>query len=71
MKIKTSTNSVFLGLALIALRGLVVVFVPLAIIWSLNTLFPILAIPFAFYQWAAAMFLNCMVFGNAFFSTKG
>lgn len=71
MKIKTSSNSVMLGLGIITLMVLLVVFGPLAIIWSLNTLFPILAIPFGFYQWAAVMFLNSAVFGKAFFSTKG
>ena len=71
MKIKTSNSSWFLLLSLIALIALIVVFGPLAVIWSLNTLFPILAIPFGFYQWAAVVFLNGIVFGKAFFTKKG
>jgi cobalamin biosynthesis protein CobD/CbiB len=38
--------------------GLLIVFGPLAVIWSLNTLFPILAIPYNFYTWFAVVLLN-------------
>ena len=31
---------------------------PLAIIWALNTLFPILAINYGFFQWLAVVVLN-------------
>jgi len=34
---------------------------PLAIIWSLNTLFPVLAIPFTIWTWIAAFFLGSLV----------
>jgi hypothetical protein len=71
MAIKTSSDSVIIGLAIITLMVLLLIFGPLAIIWSLNTLFPILAIPFGFYQWAAVMLLNGVVFGKTFISTKG
>lgn len=37
---------------------LLVVFGPLAIIWSLNTLFPIVAIPYNFWTWFAVVLLN-------------
>ena len=30
---------------------------PLLILWSLNTLFPALAIPYTFWTWLAALFL--------------
>lgn len=43
---------------------------PLAVIWSLNTLFPILAIPFGFYQWAAVILLNITIFSKAVFTKK-
>lgn len=44
---------------------LLIVFGPLAIIWSLNTLFPILAIPYGFLQWLAVVVMNITVFGKA------
>lgn len=44
--------------ALIALIVLVVVAGPLLLIWSLNTLFPALAIPYTFWTWLAAMILG-------------
>lgn len=43
-------------LAVIALI-LLVIFAPLAVIWSLNTLFP-LAIPYNFYTWLAVVVMN-------------
>lgn len=41
-----------------------VVLGPLATIWALNTLFPVLAIPYNFYTWAAVLVMS------AFFQTK-
>ena len=38
--------------------ALLIVFGPFAVIWSLNTLFPILAIPYNFYTWFAVVLLN-------------
>jgi hypothetical protein len=49
---------------------LLIVFGPFAIIWSLNTLFPVLAIPFGFYQWAAVVLLNLTVFSKAIINKK-
>jgi hypothetical protein len=43
---------------LIALLVLVIVIGPLATLWSLNTLFPILNIPYSFDTWAAALILG-------------
>jgi hypothetical protein len=43
---------------LIALIVLVVVIGPLATIWALNTLFPIVNIPYSFDTWAAALLLG-------------
>lgn len=31
---------------------------PLAVIWALNTLFPLLAIPYTFWSWLAVVVLN-------------
>lgn len=44
-------------LALIAL-------VPIAVIWSLNTLFPVLAIPLSIDTWMAAFILGGVVGGS-------
>ena len=43
--------------AVIFLSALIVL-APLAIIWALNTLFPILAINYGFFQWLAVVVLN-------------
>lgn len=45
-------------LILIVLLVAVVIIGPLATIWSLNTLFPILNIPYSFDTWAAALLLG-------------
>jgi len=37
---------------------------PLLIIWSLNTLFPSLAIPYTIETWAAAFILGSVVYGK-------
>lgn len=34
---------------------------PLAIIWSLNTLFPVLAIPYTIWTWMAAFILTSVI----------
>ena len=48
----------------IALIVLVVVFGPLASIWSMNTLFPALAIPYTFETWAAIILLSAAIRSN-------
>ena len=42
----------------------VVILVPVATIWSLNTLFPALAIPLTFNTWCAALVLGGVVGGT-------
>ena len=64
------TTDIITIVALLAFAVLLLVFGPLAIIWSLNTLFPVLAIPFGFYQWAAVVLLNLTVFSKAIISKK-
>jgi hypothetical protein len=59
MMSKINSLSVFLVLALIVL-----VFGPLLTIWALNTLFPILAIPYTFETWAAASIIAAIVRGD-------
>lgn len=49
------------GLFIIALLIAVIIFGPLAFIWGLNTLFPVLAIPYTFWTWLATL----VVFGSA------
>jgi hypothetical protein len=40
------------------------IFGPLLVIWSLNTLFPVLAIPYTLETWFATLVLNGMVFAG-------
>jgi hypothetical protein len=47
-----------------------VIFGPIATIWSLNTLFPLLAIPITFETWCAAVVLGSVVSGNQLVSYK-
>ncbi len=54
----TNTSAVSLGLFLLVFIVLAVVFGPLAILWALNTLFPVLAIPYTFWNWLAVVVLN-------------
>jgi hypothetical protein len=46
---------------LVALIVLVVVAGPLLLIWALNTLFPVLAIPYTGWTWLAALILGATV----------
>jgi hypothetical protein len=43
---------------------------PVATIWALNTLFPILAIPLTFETWCAALILGGVASGGLFRSSK-
>jgi hypothetical protein len=45
---------VFFCLLIIA----IVIFGPFATVWALNTLFPILSIPYTFYSWLAVVVMN-------------
>lgn len=51
MKVLSSLVVVFLVI-------LCLIFIPLITIWALNTLFPILAIPYSFYSWLAVIVMN-------------
>lgn len=47
--------------------ALVVIFIiigPLLLIWSLNTLFPMLAIPYTFWTWLAAGILSSVAYSR-------
>ena len=52
-----NTTTVLAVIAPILLVILLVIFAPLAVIWSLNTLFQ-LAIPYNFYTWLAVVVMN-------------
>jgi tryptophan-rich sensory protein len=50
-------------LAVIAVIALVIVG-PLIVIWSMNTLFPVLAIPYDIWTWLATVFLFAAIRAN-------
>lgn len=55
----TKTNKDILSIvAILVLATLIVIFGPLATLWAVNTLFPMLAIPYNFYSWLAVVVLN-------------
>jgi hypothetical protein len=60
-------SKLFAGLGLIVL---VIILGPIATIWSLNTLFPVLAIPIGFDTWLAALVLGGVVGGTTGISFK-
>ena len=62
---KSSILGVWLGIILV-----LVVLAPLATIWSLNTLFPILNIPMGFDTWLASLILAGVVGGSTGVSFK-
>lgn len=37
---------------------LIIIFGPFALIWALNTLFPVLIIPYTFKTWLASLFIT-------------
>lgn len=45
------------NIALVIVLLLVIIFSPFIAIWSLNTLFPLLAIPYTFETWLASLLL--------------
>lgn len=60
---------IILGVVLLAI--LLIIVAPLATIWALNTLFPVLAIPLSFDTWMAAFLLSAVVSGQGLsFSRK-
>jgi hypothetical protein len=49
---------------IIAFIALIIVFGPLITIWSLNTLFPVLAIPSNMYTWFATLWIFGIIATN-------
>ena len=64
------TKDILYILTLLVLAVLLIIFGPLAIIWSLNTLFPILAIPYGFLQWLAVVVMNLTLFSKTALTYK-
>ena len=56
--------------AIIVLVLLLVVFGPFFTIWALNTLFPVLVIPYTFDTWCATILLGMFLRGNVSVSKK-
>lgn len=52
------TKDIVKLLFFITLGILAIIFVPLATLWALNTLFPVLSIPYTFYSWLAVIVMN-------------
>lgn len=55
---------------LLVLIVLLIILGPIATIWSLNTLFPVLAIPYTFETWVAAVVVAGIIRGDGL-SFKG
>jgi len=49
---------------LLVLIVLLIILGPIATIWSLNTLFPVLAIPYTFETWVAAVVVAGIIRGD-------
>lgn len=64
------TRDIITIISLLVFAALLLVFGPLAIIWSLNTLFPLLAIPYGFLQWLAVVVMNATIFGKSALTFK-
>jgi hypothetical protein len=64
------TRDIITILAVLVFSVLLLIFGPLAIIWSLNTLFPLLAIPYGFLQWLAVVVMNITIFGKTALTFK-
>lgn len=53
-----NTKKVIVALVIMIVAVLSIIFVPFGIIWALNTLFPVLSIPYTFWTWLAVIILN-------------
>jgi len=58
-------------LILLAIVIAVAIIMPIATIWSLNALFPALAIPLTFDTWMATLILSGIVSGSSGFTYRG
>ena len=58
---KKMKNNVFAVLIAIIVIILILIFAPFLTIWSLNTLFPVLAIPYTMETWAATVIITGVI----------
>ena len=58
-----TSDIIKLNLWLIVLAAIIIIG-PLVTIWTLNTLFPVLAIPYTFETWVASLFLGGLITSN-------
>jgi hypothetical protein len=63
MKINLIPSPITIAFMLIAMFA-ILFFAPLLTIWSLNALFPVLAIKYNFYTWLAALWLGAVLSGG-------
>lgn len=63
-------SEILIALLWLLLAVAVIVFGPLAIIWALNTLFPVAAIPYTFWHWLAVAVLSATWFSKFQFPNK-
>jgi hypothetical protein len=63
MNIKLPNTELAIFSAFVALI-LLLVLAPFLTIWSLNALFPVLAIPYNFFTWVAALWLGTVLSGG-------
>lgn len=63
MNIKLPNTGIAIFFAFVALI-LLLVLAPFLTIWSLNALFPLLAIPYNFFTWVAALWLGTVLSGG-------
>lgn len=63
MKITFPTTAVSIFFMIVVTLALLLL-APLFTIWSLNTLFPVLAIPYNFFTWVAALWLGAVLSGG-------
>lgn len=54
-------RNLFAVVGIVGLVLLLIVAGPLLLIWALNTLFPVLAIPYTIWTWLAALILGATV----------
>ena len=63
-----TTKDILKIVAILAFAVLALIFGPLATLWAVNTLFPMLAIPYNFYSWLAVVVINLTLRSNVSFS---
>lgn len=63
MNIKLPNTGIAIFFVFVAII-LLLVLAPFLTIWSLNALFPVLAIPYNFFTWVAALWLGTVLSGG-------